>query len=415
VANTPDERRSAWKAGVVAIWCTLAALGTSVQGDMARLALISAKHYMSHDGQTTTLLQGEAALRSELGYREGRSGLHAPWRPVLAGDDSITPRQLAQYAADGTRSFQADLWADDSDLADYFRERADSIQPLEVGEVPTDLLDKTLHLKDPKLRAELFSEPLPVYELPWLPRMPNQQWEPRPGCEDYRPMGVPDLVDDVARTDMAEWYESAQKDNACLEKHGPACDRRDKPNTLVIGQDQFHYCAKGYIWDCRGRRECELLDFGADISTDFAIPNLRARFEGYPDQRLASNILEGVRLEADLELQIVLMPQLVSIGDGYHSVQKTVRELKGMGFYQFFSELPYAPIYIVSQGSRIKKLGVKKYRRTSNFSAPHKPVRDKAGITVIPINTASRCYEVPVWMTSDMRHLSSAATSQQIV
>ena len=31
---------------------------------------------------------------------------------------------------------------------------------------------------------------------------------------------------------------------------------------------------------------------------------------------------------------------------------------------------------IVGQGSRIKKLGVRKYRRTSDFSGPHKAVFD---------------------------------------
>ena len=36
--------------------------------------------------------------------------------------------------------------------------------------------------------------------------------------------------------------------------------------------------------------------------------------------------------------------------------------------------------------------------RTSDFSAPHKTVKDKAGIPVIPVNTASRCYYVPQWL-----------------
>ena len=73
-------------------------------------------------------------------------------------------------------------------------------------------------------------------------------------------------------------------------------------------------------------------------------------------------------------------PQLASIGDGYVSVQKTVRELKDSDFYEFFDALPFMPIVVVGQGSRIKKLGAKQYRRTSNFSGPHKLVTDKQGI-----------------------------------
>ena len=37
-------------------------------------------------------------------------------------------------------------------------------------------------------------------------------------------------------------------------------------------------------------------------------------------------MLEGIRLEADVEQQIVLAPPLVSITDGYESVQKTARD-----------------------------------------------------------------------------------------
>ena len=143
------------------------------------------------------------------------------------------------------------------------------------------------------------------------------------------------------------------------------CDRRDKPGTIAIGQDQFHPCARGYVWDCRAK-PCRLLDHDGPISTDFDLEYLRDKLEGYPDQRLASNVLEGVRLEADLELIAVLSPHLVSIGDGYDSVQKTVRELRDQDFYDFFEALPFMPIVLVGQGSRIKKLGVKVYRRTSH-------------------------------------------------
>ena len=42
--------------------------------------------------------------------------------------------------------------------------------------------------------------------------------------------------------------------------------------------------------------------------------------------------------------------------------------------------------------------GAKKYRRTSDFSAPHKPVYDGAGHQVRSINDASRSYYVPLWI-----------------
>lgn len=39
-------------------------------------------------------------------------------------------------------------------------------------------------------------------------------------------------------------------------------------------------------------------------------------------------MLDGIRLETDVELQIVLHPNLLSVGEGYESVQTTSRELK---------------------------------------------------------------------------------------
>lgn len=190
---------------------------------------------------------------------------------------------------------------------------------------------------------------------------------------------------DVQR-EVTGWIDKAAKDLACLEEHGPRCDRKNKPPLVVIGQDQFVRCARGYMWDCRKAETCTLLDYQAPMHTNFNLRRLKQLFRDDPDQRLASNILEGIRLEADVELQVVLNPNLVSVGNGYDSVQSTVRELVSKGFYDLHRLLPFAPTYVIGQGSRIKKLGAKKYRRTSNFSAPHKDTHDKRGRKVIAVN-----------------------------
>ena len=84
-------------------------------------------------------------------------------------------------------------------------------------------------------------------------------------------------------------------------------------------------------------------------------------------------------------------------------MQKTVRELKERHFYDFFEALPFWPIVLVGQGSQVKKLGVRKYRRTSNFSGPHQLVVDKTGRRAVPINEASRCYLIPEWLAKSRR------------
>lgn len=263
--------------------------------------------------------------------------------------------------------------------------------------MPKDLLDKPLGIDNMGIADQLFAERLPIYELPWLERMPPQRPLPTE-CETFQPRSAKDLLTRQAVEMVESWMRQAKSDLQCLEEKGADCGREDRPRLLALGQEHMRQCAKGRVWDCRRRGGCTMLDYHSPMKTALNIPRLRELFKGYPDQRLASNVIEGVRLEADIEHQIVLHPNLVSVGEGYDSVQKTVRELAAMGFYEMYEDLPYVPIIITGQGARIKKLGIKKYRRTSDFSAPHKDTRDSEGRKVIAINDASRCYHRPEWL-----------------
>ena len=400
IARTAKSRLALIAKGATAIWCTLAALATPTwQMRTAGVAVTAASHFLAADGTTGPNIRTEHALREATGWQAGRSGYKAPARASLKEGRDVTARSLINDAQRSLGDLKAALWSVEGEHAEYNRLWGDAVKPLNLAEVSPELLDQPLGLADAALGAQLFSEPLPVYETPWLPRMPQQRFEERAGCKGFTANNALELLDGDAQRELRAWFRAAQKDMACLDARGPMCDRRDKPGTIAIGQDQFHPCARGYVWDCRAK-PCRLLDHDGPISTDFDLEYLRDKLEGYPDQRLASNVLEGVRLEADLELIAVLSPHLVSIGDGYDSVQKTVRELRDQDFYDFFEALPFMPIVLVGQGSRIKKLGVKVYRRTSNFSGPHKEVRDKAGRKVVPINDASRCYLVPEWIAN---------------
>lgn len=73
------------------------------------------------------------------------------------------------------------------------------------------------------------------------------------------------------------------------------------------------------MWDCRpeskktARGCCIVADFHAPFSTHLNLDWLRARLRSYPDQTLLANLLEGVRLDADVELQSVFIPHLASL------------------------------------------------------------------------------------------------------
>lgn len=229
--------------------------------------------------------------------------------------------------------------------------------------------------------------------------MPKQEPHTKEECRNFSPRGPRDLLLRDAASEIEQWLALSRMDLACIADRGPECDRKDKPPALAIGQEQLHRCARHRVCECRKAGTCSLLDYTAETTSKLGLRYLRERFKGYPDQRLASNILEEVRLEADVEHQVVLHLNIASIVDGYDSVQETVRELKQMKFYDFYADLPFVPLYVIGQGSRMKKLGVKKYRRTSDFSAPHKDIRDNASRRVIPVNDASKCYLRPEWLT----------------
>ena len=403
IARTTQARRRASVPGVTALWCTVVALmAGSWQERVGTLAIAAATHFMPMGGATTGMLIREEALRQATGLEAGRTPYLAPTRPTLDAEGGLTCRALIEWSEESIPRLKRELSRQPGAHASYYRGWADAAKPLMLAEVSEGALDQVLAIADDKLKRELFSPPLPVYETPWLERAPPQVWAPLPGCEDFVAQTAADLIHEDAKAELRAWVEDARRDAACLEEWGADCDRKHKPPNIAIGQAQTHRCARDYVWDCR-ESPCRLLDYTTPISTDWNLNVLKRRFQGYPDQRLASNAVEGVRLEADVELVSVFNAQLSSIGAGYDSVQKTVRELRDMGFYDFFLQLAFWPIIVIGQGSRIKALGSKKYRRTSNFSGPHKLVVDKDGRRAVPINEASKCYLIPEWLAQARR------------
>ncbi|KAL3894476.1 MAG: hypothetical protein SGPRY_013797 [Prymnesium sp.] len=339
--NPRRKGSTGWIKGLA--WFTLVTLGR--QTPIAQMAICAIKQFVTHDGSTTSLMP------------IGRDALD-----VLKAKPGKGPPLLTPMRALGIRQLQDAMTGDQSHLAPYYRMWAESISPLQLSEAPVDLLDAQLDLLDKALDHELFAHRLPIYELPWLKRMPRQEYTTR-GCENFRPESALDLLDLAAQREVKEWIAKARLDLACLEEHGPACDRKDKPPLTVIGQERFVRCARGYVWDCRQEGRCALLDHQAPIDTQFNLPRLTRLFEGYPDQRLTSNVLEDIRLVEDVELQLVLHPNLVSVGNGYDSVQATVRELAGQGFYDLHRFLPFAPAYWVPEW-----LAAHRDRRVKNWS-----------------------------------------------
>eukprot|EP00965_Chrysotila_dentata_P011558 378281-Pleurochrysis_carterae.AAC.1 len=83
-----------------------------------------------------------------------------------------------------------------------------------------------------------------------------------------------------------------------------------------------HPWARGTVWDFTFERHptCGTpLDYSAPLETHLNVTFLASALADHPDQRLLAYLLDGVRLEADFELQTVLLPQLTSLPPGYES------------------------------------------------------------------------------------------------
>jgi hypothetical protein len=101
IARTGQARRRIARAGGALIWCTLAALTAPTWTmQVAGVAVATASHFMTHDGTTSWMLQGESRWRHATGLQPGRAPMQAPPRPILPAGD-VTPRMLLQSVAGG--------------------------------------------------------------------------------------------------------------------------------------------------------------------------------------------------------------------------------------------------------------------------------------------------------------------------
>jgi hypothetical protein len=139
------------------------------------------------------------------------------------------------------------------------------------------------------------------------------------------------------------------------------------------------------------------------MDTHLHLDYLRSRLREYPDQYLVANLLEGVRLDADLELHTVLVPHLTSLPLGFASVEKELQRLHEKGWYDFFNAFPFWPMYLNGQGATARKLEPDRFRRTTEGGGPRHPVVDESGILALSINSASHIPHMPQYFVSDKR------------
>ena len=390
VVRSAAERRYRLRRGATFLWCTLACMaGTPLADPIARAFAgvgafagpITYTADMMHEGELLhpVFRVGAAPVASMMGMR-----------PVTYDRLSVGYwlQQDAHYQQLLRHELESGTQAGESLLEGW----AERIQP-----PPQELLDLAQLLLPDMLAADLLGLPYsPVYEPPkttYLPRMPAQLPFVAPGCV-RSPM---ELLTEDARRRVHAWMTRILDQLRCIELQQPNCELL-RPQPLVLGQDAMLPWARGRVWDLTFERApcAVLLDMTLPIETHLNLELLRRRLADYPDQNMLSNLLEGVRFEADVELQTVLVPHLISLPKGFASVRNELYRLQTLGWYRFFDHLPFWPIYLNGQGATSRKLE-ERYRRTTECGGPRKPAFDGGGLRALSINEAAQVRHMPAW------------------
>ena len=390
VVRSADERRARLRRGATFLWCTLACMaGTPLADPIARAFAgvgafagpITYTADMMHEGELLhpVFRVGAAPVASMMGMR-----------PVTYDRLSVGYwlRQDAHYQQLLRHALESGAQAGESLLEGW----AERIQP-----PPQELLDLAQVLLPDMLAADLLSMPFsPTYEPPktaYLPRMPAQLPFVAPSCV----RNAMELLTEDARKRVHTWLARILDQLRCIELLQPDCELL-RPQPLVLGQDAMLPWAQGRIWDLTFERaQCAVpLDMTLPIETHLNLEFLGRRLATYPDQNMLSHLLEGVRFEADVELQTVLVPHLISLPKGFASVRNELYRLQTLGWYRFFDSLPFWPIYLNGQGATSRKLE-ERYRRTTECGGPRKPTFDSSGLRALSINEAAQVRHMPAW------------------
>ena len=262
---------------------------------------------------------------------------------------------------------------------------------------------------DPILVDTPFAAPMPTPSLP-PPSFPAAQ------ITSYRPTSLYHILKPGSITKLARALDTIAE-SLTFMRNGielPVRLRRTL-STTVIGQDGFIPEARGIVWDLRSKPDGYFrpLDFAAPIPTHL---NTDAYFDAigddYPDQSLRHQVRRGALFFADVDLQIVICPHLLSLADGFKNVDRELRRLHALGYVEFNEHEEHAfasqrirssrasdsdkvivalgviPCRCTPQGTRARKLEPDRPRRISDCGAPRKAVFDSASRPVVPLNDA---------------------------
>lgn len=397
IVRSAAERRRRRHAGFSFLWLTLGALAGTQSADAAGRAIWATQALRTEVGAFS-----EAAAPGQGGvFRFGATSIESVVdRPAdLRQAPSSADRILERGVYEG--GLLRDLLLEQHD--DYLGDWAAQMEPPPLAELPLGLLEQVPTFDDARFDDLPFASIAPPPRLAKLPRMPPQQ--PLPPEAPVCIRAPQELMPPHVWRRVHRWLNQTLYDLICIRDLGDACER-NRPKVLVVGPGDLYVWARGRVFDFRqSPAECaKLLDHHEALQHTLNVDFYRRHLESYPNQRILGFIEDGVRYRAEVELQTVLVPHLLSLSKGFSSVVKELKRMSSaeLQWYTHHATFPFWPMYSLGEGAVPRKLE-DRWRRCEEGGGPRQETFDSCGLRAWSINEASKSWHMPQHYHQDER------------
>ena len=388
-ADSHRARRKLVRRGLTFGFVSLAAVRGLPIEEIATAAVVCVTSFIRPSAQLSTLASGgrlgTAMFRignvemQGLAIQPSLRGTPGSYRDTVLANCRLASRSIQSLLLDGGGAGNHEAW-----LAEECRALADRVAPAPHSQVPPDLLDSLPRFDYDWLEERAFAKPLPAVVRPFLERKPLQV------CEAAPPGAT--LQDLVQPGCWANWTRCERRHlNDFLKvAQGPDVSRI-RPSSCAYAYSCLSPRYRGCIWDLRDPAGATPVDFHFEQPTHLHLDFYEREMVGHPDQELLSMMRHGVRFQADIAQQFVIMPPLLSLSKAFPSVQKEFKRLadKPIPWVGVYDQPPFWPMRASPQGTTPRKYELNRDRRISDASAPEKELFDSDGVPVVSLNVAS--------------------------
>ena len=308
------------------------------------------------------------------GWQSGRVSGTAAYHPEVRDEpvsqdflDSVVIHEAGQgklsdlLSADGSQS-----------MLDWM----DRIAPVDLSDIPEAL-------RQPVPKLEWCSELLPDPHIPvctdWQELPPQQKLPKRPA-----PNGWLTAVRPKFRAEAARRVNSFSK-KMTLWLNGE-CER--PAITIIPGSWLEHWVFEAPHDFVSEPGWAVPIDVSKPSASHLNLNFLAQWGQGYPDQELVSFVALGVRYKADIPVQIVLQPHLMSFLPVQDKYLAEADRFVERGWTYCCVGIPIVPFFCASCGSVCRPLEPDRPRCTNDAGAPRQDTYDDDGVRVVPLNEA---------------------------